>query len=169
MKTLKLFSLTDKKLLQTVNNHPVHILNNEGGFSPSSFIPFCTFGEHFIGAKIKEISTPVCNIFKPRNYFDQLCYETNLQLLKDSKKENIRNQLELGLILALDFNEDRQINDRKLHKNVSDETITFYQNSGNSVSIYLDTISKYFWLSQELRSSLFPSVYFVGQITNKFI
>ena len=29
---------TDEKLLQTVKNHPVHILNNEGEFSPSSFI-----------------------------------------------------------------------------------------------------------------------------------
>ena len=40
-------TLTDKMLLQTVNNHPVHILNNEGDFSPSSFIPFCIFGEKY--------------------------------------------------------------------------------------------------------------------------
>ena len=78
------FLFIDKVLLQTVNNHPAHILNGAGNFSPSSFIPFCYFGEEFIGAKIEEYEFPVCNIFKPRNYLDQLCYEADLQELKDS-------------------------------------------------------------------------------------
>ena len=127
-------------LLQTVNNHPVHILNNEGYFSPSSFIPFCTFGKHFICAKIDNISTTICNIFKPKNYLDQLCYETDLQLLRNSNKGIIMEQLQLGLTLALDYNEDRQINNDIQYENV-DETIAFY--SGSSVSIYLDTKSMF--------------------------
>ena len=51
-------NVTDKKLLKTVSNHPVHILNNEGGMSPSSFIPFCSFGEEFIGANIDKFKIP---------------------------------------------------------------------------------------------------------------
>ena len=94
------FHLTDKILLQTLSNHPVHILKNDGEFSSSSFIPFCSFGKHFIGDKVDKFYIPVCNIFKPKNYFDKLCYETDLQELKDSKK--IKEQLELGLTLVLD-------------------------------------------------------------------
>ena len=56
-------------LLQTVNNHPVHILNEVGNFSPSSLVPFCYFGEEFIGARIQEFEIPVCNIFKSRIYW----------------------------------------------------------------------------------------------------
>ena len=96
-------------LLQRVSNHPVHILNNEGGFSPSSFIPFCSFGEEFIGKKIKDFDIPVCNIFKPTNYLDKICYETNLMdLVKAGDGEKIGKQLEVGLTLVLDFNEERQ-------------------------------------------------------------
>ena len=130
------FSL-DKVLLQTVNNHPVHILNGEKKFSPSSFIPFCYFGEEFIGAKIDEFEIPVCNIFRPRNYLDQLCYETNLYDLKDSQK--IREQLENGLTLVLDYNEERQ-NYNMIPKNGSQAKRALYHKN-NDVSIYLDTIS----------------------------
>ena len=124
-------------LLQTVNNHPVHILNENGNFSPSSFIPFCNFGEEFIGAKIHEFEIPVCNIFKPRNYLDQLCYETNLQDLKDSKK--IGKQLEMGLTLVLDYNEERQYYNT-IQKNKSEAKNPLYPGN-DDVSIYLDTIS----------------------------
>merc|ERR1712074_149779 len=96
-------NVKDEELLQTVSNHPVHILNDERKFSPSSFIPFCSFGHEFIGAETEEFPIPVCDIFKPKHYFDQLCYETNLEKLKDSKK--LRNQLKTGLTLALDYNE----------------------------------------------------------------
>ena len=130
---IKIFIFIDKKLLQTVSNHPVHILNEEGNFSPSSFIPFCYFGEEFIGARIQEFEIPVCNIFRPRNYLDQLCYETNLQHLIDSQK--IGKQLEVGLTLVLDYNEERQnynINEKKILNKL-------YLNN-DDVSIHMDTI-----------------------------
>ena len=124
-------------LLQTVNNHPVHILNDEKKFSPSSFIPFCYFGEKFIGAKIQEFELPVCNIFNPRIYLDQLCYETNLQDLKESHK--IEKQLQMGLTLVLDYNEERQIFNN-IKRNESKTMNALYPNN-EDVSIYLDTIS----------------------------
>ena len=124
-------------LLQTVSNHPVHILNDERKFSPSSFIPFCYFGEEFIGVSIQEFEIPVCNIFRPKIYLDQLCYETNLQDLKDSQK--IGKQLEMGLTLVLDYNEERQYYN-SIQKNKSQAKKATYQNN-DDVSIYLDTIS----------------------------
>ena len=127
----------DKVLLQTVSNHPVHIWNDERKFSPSSFIPFCYFGDQFIGARLNEFKTPVCNIFRPRNYLNQLCYETNLQALRDSQK--IEKQLESGLTLILDYNEERQYFN-SVQKNKSQAKKATYQNN-DDVSIYLDTIS----------------------------
>ena len=131
------FLFIDKLLLQKVSNHPVHILNDERKFSPSSFIPFCSFGKEFIGAKINEYDIPVCNIFKPKNYLDQLCYETNLDDLKNSQK--IEKQLEMGLTLVLDYNEERQMYNLK-EKNESQAINTLYPDN-DDVSIYLDTIS----------------------------
>ena len=92
-----------------MTNHPVHILNEKGDFSISSFIPFCSFGGEPIGTKIKGFNTPVCDIFKPKNYYDQICYETDLQELKESSSGQLKKQLEMGLILVLDNNEERQI------------------------------------------------------------
>ena len=135
---MQVFYLIDKTLLQTLSNHPVHILKNNREFSSSSFIPFCSFGKHFIGDKVDKFLIPVCNIFKPRNYFNQLCYEIDLQEIKDSK--NIKEQLELGLTLVLDYNEERQINRNAIPTNVSHEIKAFYNDDGDSVSIYLDTI-----------------------------
>ena len=127
-------------LLQTVSNHPVHILNKDAEFSPSSFIPFCSFGEEFIGANLSGFDIPVCNIFKARNYLDQLCYETDLQELKDSNNEILGEQLELGLTLVLDFNEERQMNFDVISKDAKKS----HHHHGESVSIYLDTISTVF-------------------------
>ena len=99
----------DKKLLQTVANHPVHILNKNEELSSSSFIPFCSFGEDLIGAKINGFEIAACNMFKPKIHNDQLCYETDLQELKDNNNKNLMKQLEIGLTLILDYNEERQI------------------------------------------------------------
>ena len=79
----------------------------------------------------------MCNIFRPRIYLDQLCYETNLQELKDSQK--IGKQLEKGLTLVLDYNEERQ----NYNINEKNETLmlnALYPNN-DYVSIHLDTIS----------------------------
>ena len=128
-----------------VSNHPVHILNNNKELSISSFIPFCSFGKSFIGTKIKEFKIPVCDIFKPKKHHDQLCYETNLQLLKASKNENLVNQVEMGFTLVVDYNEERQLDSNLDLENTSSvkEEVAFNYNSlnGKSLSIYLDTIS----------------------------
>ena len=122
------------------SNHPVHILNTNGKFSRSSFIPFCAFGDKLIGSEIDGFDMKVCNIFKPKLNYDQLCFETDLQELKD--RDNLMNQLELGLTLVLDYNEERQImplgsNNGSILKN----EFSFNLKNGNSLSMHLDTIS----------------------------
>ena len=109
----------------------MHIMNTNGELSRSSFIPFCSFGGKFIGNLIDDFNIPVCNIFKQKVYMDQLCFESNLQDLKESNSNKLVQQLEKGLSLVLDYNEERQI------QNV-------YQNDIDSFSIFLDTISKVF-------------------------
>ncbi len=135
------FYSIDTKLLQRVSNHPVHILNNEGLFSPSSLIPFCSFGEEFIGAKNEEFDIPVCDIFKPKPYFDQLCYEMDLQDLKDSQK--IEDQLIFGLTLVVDYNEERQIKVNSMTPEEGKHTRSIYHKKDDSFSVYVDTISIY--------------------------
>ena len=124
---ISIFLIVDKKIMQTESNHPVHILNPEGEFSHSSFIPFCSFGEDFKGYKVNQFEIPVCDIFKPKIHHDQFCYETDLQKLKGNNNQILENQLKKGLTLVLDHNEERQMNYNAFGK--------------NTVSIYLDTIS----------------------------
>ena len=126
--------------MQRVSNHPVHILNNEGLFSPSSFIPFCSFGEEFLGEKNEEFDIPVCDIFKTKPYFDQLCYEVDLQELKHSQK--IVDQLTFGLTLVLDYNEERQIKVNSMAPEEGNKfTRSIYHKKDDSFSVYVDTIS----------------------------
>ena len=118
------------------SNHPVHILDNEGNISPSSFIPFCAFGNDVksMGKEINGFDNPVCDSFEAKIRNEQLCYEIDLEKYKDEK--NIKEQLKSGLVLILDYNLERQsetYNPNKVHK---------FGSEGNDVYIYLDTISK---------------------------
>ena len=86
--------------------------------------------------KTKEFKIPVCNIFKPKHYLDKLCYETDLQELKD--KQNLRRQLNFGLTLVIDQNEERQFGSQL----ESPLTNKIYKNY-DTFSIYVNTISMY--------------------------
>ena len=136
VQSISILSL-DKQVLQ---NHPVHIVNKQKEFSQSSFIPFCAFGDKLIGSIIDEFDMKVCNIFKPKLHYDQLCFETDLQELRD--KDNFMNQLELGLTLVLDYNEERQINQLSFKNgSISKNEFSFNLNNSNSLSMFLEKIS----------------------------
>ena len=128
--------------MQTVSNHPVHIQNKIGEFSTSSFIPFCAFGEHLIGPYINGLNIPLCNIFKTKNHNDHLCYETDLQELKNNSTESLLKQLEFGLTLILDYNEERQIDFN--HRPVKKYRVKkFVSGNAQSVSLYLNAIGRH--------------------------
>ena len=73
---------------------------------------------------------------------DKLCYETDLQDLRDSKKENLMKQIKMGFILLLDYNEERQVFTETLSRNNKFNLNDDYDD-GKLVSIHLDTIRKY--------------------------
>ena len=53
-----ILDITDK--ISVLSNHPVHILDEEGTFSPSAFIPFCHFGnQKNLGIALKQFDQPV--------------------------------------------------------------------------------------------------------------
>ena len=118
-------------------NHPAHILDRKGNIAPSSFIPFCSFGNDMkkMGREMIGFNNPVCDSFEAKIRNDQLCYEVDLEKYKDKKK--IKEQLKSGLVLFLDYNLERQSNFYNLN-NVNKSTVE----NENDLQIYLDTISK---------------------------
>ena len=115
------YLLKGAMLLQSLSNHPVHIVNEERKLSPSAFIPFCDFGGNMleVGVKIKEFEYPVCNSFQAKILNDQLCYEIDLNRFVD--KNSISDELDLGFNFIMDYNEDRQVTfDRNMSANKDD-------------------------------------------------
>ena len=116
----------------------MHIIDKNGFLSPTAFIPFCSFGGDMknIGTKSEQYDVPVCNGFKSKIRNNQLCYEIDLEDFKDNT--NIEKQLKEGLVLVVDYNEERQ-----MIENQNDESMGYLTSEDkNSVQIHLETISK---------------------------
>ena len=124
-------------------NHPVHIIDGNGEYSQSAFIPFCSFGENMkeMGTKIDTFDVPVCNSFKPKIYKNQLCYQVDLEKFKD--KQKLKKQLKLGLDLLLDYNEERQSSFGSALKKQENISYIFNSLRKNNAHIHLDTISNF--------------------------
>lgn len=92
--------------VQTLSNHPVHMLEDDKMMSPSAFIPFCSFGGNMsaLGARIDMINLPVCTSFQEQVFNDQLCYQIDVNKLNVAAGDR-------GLTFAIDINEDRQVQD----------------------------------------------------------
>ena len=95
-----------------------------------------------MGTKLDQFSHPVCNSFVRKMHYDQICYEVDLNKYKDEKK--IKDQLEYGLVLILDYNEDRQMYDD--NNLVEEDENIFTSNKENSINIHLNTIGSCFIL-----------------------
>ena len=84
---------------------------------------------------------PVCNIFEPKNLNDQVCFETDLEKLKYNGIGNTNN-LKIGLVLLLDYNDNRQMyfpNTKTSEFEEKEDIFTY--NEDNPALIYFDTIS----------------------------
>ena len=93
-----------------------------------------------VGAKSQNFDVPVCNSFKTQIRNDQLCYQIDLEDYRNST--NIEKQLKEGLVLILDYNEERQMIRNKL-KEKNEKGLFLSSDDKNSVQVYLDTISRY--------------------------
>ena len=120
-----------------MNNHPVHLTSL--GDAHTAFIPFCALGEdlEIMGTQIDGFDVPVCNSFIPKIHNQQLCYEVDLEKFRNNSI--LEEQLKGGLVLLLDYNEIRQLEEvtsNKTKKNI------FSADDENSFTIHLDSISK---------------------------
>ena len=152
---LKLDDYPPKKDSETESNHPVHIFKRDGNLSQSAFIPFCSFGEDMtvMGVRHKLFHSPVCNSFEAVIHQDQLCYQVDLEKYKDEKR--IKRQLQHGLVLLLDYNEERD-KSRNFTKKPKEHNI-FSPDTDIGSQIYLDTISKIADMNFELNFFFRPS------------
>ena len=125
---------------QRLDNHPVHIIDEDGGISPSALIPFCEFGGNMsiMGTKMDGFQAPVCNSFRPKIFEGQLCYEVD----PDIYRNNISDNSILGLSLLISFNEDRQYTIRKRRMSQKKEKpMTLEIESEDQNDLYIGTIS----------------------------
>ena len=103
-------------MLHQLTNHPPHFVNERGEVSPSAFIPFCELGQSM---KIMEhekkypFSIPTCKSFTPKIFYDQLCYEVDVNKYLE-QSVNKRNDVRIGLSLLIDTNENRQFKKREI-------------------------------------------------------
>ena len=108
-------------------SHPVHIIDEDENLMPSSFIPFCSISSNMslLGKSIPRFTYPVCTEFNPKIFEGQKCYELDLQNLQDSIP--FSKGKEKGLTFALDYNEDRMINELLVENEIE-------------ATIYVDTL-----------------------------
>ena len=136
--------------MQRVSNHPVHIIDEDGKLSPSSFIPFCMFGRNMSALENKNSKfhddIPICNIFKDRVFNNQTCYEIDLHSHKVKDRDSTEEDLKLGLSFVMDYNEDRQVylgndeNDLLTEIGIWKDITVDGSNDDKNAIIYLNTI-----------------------------
>ena len=141
------FKHSDYDEVHRLSNHPVHIIDDQGNLNPSAFIPFCEFGGNIttMGAKINNLSIPVCNAFKPIVFNQQYCYRVDLEKYNTDTDLNQRmKNLKEGLLLWIDLNKDRQVkehrerDDSKTYKSFS--AILRKEKKGDDPTIHINTI-----------------------------
>ena len=73
---------------------------------------------------------PVCNSFEAKVRYNQICYEVDLEQYKSNHSAKLKKQLQEGLVIFLDYNEDKQLR-------VENGT----RRNENEAQVYMDTIS----------------------------
>lgn len=140
-------SLKDEAMVQRISNHPVHVKEDGGTISPSSFIPFCEIAGkmNLLGSKTEQFKEPVCDSFTPRVVVDQLCYEVDIQSkLKDLGGKKMGQILKSGVIFLLDYNEDREAIDENGDADEAEDKSLQFKVVGEdhlkSAKIFVDTL-----------------------------
>ena len=136
--------------VQTITNHPVHILNSSDSFSPSAFIPFCDLGGNMeiVGTTNKEFPIPVCRAFVKTILNNQVCYKIDVnEYIQEVKFDG---QEKISLNLFLDYNEEKQYSGQKREIPVNSSlsmsrNLISIQNKGslNEAMIYFGTLGRY--------------------------
>ena len=133
------------KILSKVINHPVHIINNQGGANPSALIPFCSLGGNMtlVGRKIPSFADPVCTLFKERIVKGRLCYSADVNEFRGEL--DWKETLQRGVSLVVDTNPEydmKYLLYPEGKKIVTDKLNRYINVAGeNEFSILIETIS----------------------------
>ena len=143
----ELLDATQLRIAASMSNHPVAVYDKNGLISPSSLIPFCSFGSKMLGTKVPNMTFPVCDIFKPTVYKGRLCYKANLQkasgqLLFEGKGS--------GMMMLIDINKEKSMGanilQRKNNSKLFDRDVYFGTDGSsneNMAIIHIDTLAQY--------------------------
>ena len=127
-------------------HHPVHLLTGTGQLRPGAFIPFCEFGgdPNLLGRHTHLLDFPVCDSFKETILYGQLCYTLDINQFRE--KQLTTSELEKGLTLILDYNEDKTFSRRDRHQgkqlkeeSLTDQMVVFEEN--DEALIFIGSIS----------------------------
>ena len=137
----------DKKIHDNLF-HPVHILDLSKNFTPSAFIPFCSYGDNMevVGEKIDRFPIPVCNKFVKTTLNGQVCYSIDINKINRERQFSMDSH-KIGLKLLVDHNEARQtfeieINDGVKNNNLSMNAKFISSNKENDIEslVYFGTL-----------------------------
>ena len=111
----------------------MHMLDEEGNLTLSSFIPFCSFGDNMFFNQSDynhELGMPVCNKFSPTMLDGRLCYRVTM----DKFGEDILTQSGrgAGINFIMDYNTERMGRDIEQQKHIENR----------EAMIYIETIGK---------------------------
>ena len=114
--------------------------------NPSAFIPFCGFGgnSEVLGKLFENFSLPICSSFEPIILNDEVCYELNIE----ERFPNFAGEdLQSGLLLLIDLNEDRQFHSPTKHEDLLNDNDIIKQLSAKAdeakMKIYIRTIGPF--------------------------
>ena len=95
-----------------------------------------------VGQSLQNFSIPVCTKFTPTVVKDQHCYQVDLNQFKS--EVDLKKIMSHGLTLLLDYNEDRQVQDRVKTSDavqVKDlEDMRYKDDSNHGATIHIETI-----------------------------
>ena len=114
--------------ISRVSNHPVHIIDEEGNLSPSSFIPFCSFGDNqFFNNQSDynhELGMPACDKFSPTMLDGRLCYRLNMTAFgEDILTQSGRGA---GINFLMDYNTERMDQDIEQEQHIENREAMIY-------------------------------------------
>ena len=133
-------------MIARTSNHPVALYDEQGKISPSSFIPFCSFGAKLIGPKVPNMTFPVCDIFEPAVFEGRLCYQV---LGEKLSRQKVSEGKRSGLMLLIDVNTERSLDITSNETKTSDmsERDLYIGNdqvvNRNLASIHIGTLARY--------------------------
>ena len=127
-----------------MSHHPPHIVDTQNNFSPTAFIPFCSFAGNLsiVGKVVPGFTNPVCTIFSPTVVRNKLCYQVDLNKVKDHV--DLRKLMTHGFSFLLDYNEDRQAQGKGAGSGLDQGTPTIWdvteEDEKEDAMIYIETL-----------------------------